>query len=465
VYSRVATWSCLALLVFATNAFAQGRPGLTKPPAEKGSEFSGLVDGRLGYGLLDEDQFISVNVGTALSFGKLGVGIQVPLRFRMVDNDPKNDSVLRKEDWDEVSDWTRVLRYVEWGKPADPVYVRLGVLSGSSLGHGTIVDRYYNVIDADHYQTGLQLHVDMDVAGGQLLLDNLIDPNIVGARGFVRPFRFVEMAKILNGISVGVSLVIDGAAPRRHLVEDRTDDRLILTGDGEVKSTTETVTIIGLDLDWQLLSTDVVALTPYMDFNVLGPTQGTGFHTGILSTFQLGSAVQLGTRFEYRVMTADYAPSYVNSWYEVERVHFLDGKTKIGYFLDKDKADEDEAQHGFVAQADLTFMKAFTVSAAYEDYQGPDNANLLIRLGLPWIAGVQFNAYYAKRNMNGFDEAFDLDKALAVAEVKYKAYGPLFVYMMYSREWRVNKDENSTEYGKYETINDVDGGVGVEFAF
>ena len=102
----------LGVLFASTVSFAQERPGLSKPALEKGAEVGGLVDGRLGYGLIDNDHFLSINVGTALSWGKLGIGVQVPLRFRVVDNDPENEGVLRKEEWDEVSDWTRVLRYV-----------------------------------------------------------------------------------------------------------------------------------------------------------------------------------------------------------------------------------------------------------------------------------------------------------------------------------------------------------------
>lgn len=453
------------LFAVTSSSFAQERPGLSKPDQEKGADVGGLVDGRLGYGLIDNDHFLSINVGTALSWGKLGVGIQAPLRFRVVDNDPEDEGVLRKEEWDEVSDWTRVLRYVEWGKPTDWLYVRLGVLSGTSIGHGTIVDRYYNVIDPDHYQTGAQVNLDLDVAGGQLFLDNLIDPNIFAMRGYIRPFKLANVLPILESISVGFTLAVDGVAPNAYITENDVRSTPILTGDGELRTETEAVTLFGFDLDWQVLSTDIVALTPYMDFNILGPTGGTGFHAGLLSSFQLGSAVKLGTRLEYRIITEDYSPSYINSWYEVERVQFLDGKTKIGYFQDKNDNGDEDAQHGFVAQADLGILDAFTITAAYEDYQGPDNANLLIKLGLPWVANLQFNAYYAKRNMNKFSEAFDLDSALAVAEVKYKVYGPVFAYMMYSREWRLNKDESSKDFGTYETINDMDGGVGVEFNF
>ncbi|HIA02055.1 MAG TPA: hypothetical protein EYN66_09115 [Myxococcales bacterium] len=424
--------------------------GLSAKEAPKGSGVSGLVGARMGWGLVDNDQFLSLNIGTALRWGKLGIGIQAPLRFRVVDKDPQNDGSLRKEDWDEVSDWTRVLRYVEWGTPKDPIYTRVGVLEGTTIGHGTIVNQYYNVIDADHYQTGVQLHVDLDIAGGQFFVDNMIDPELFGVRGFVRPFQFFKVAPLFKRIGVGLTVVIDGAAPKDPKTLNDKDSTRIINDDGDLVTDSNSVAILGLDVDWALISTDSFALTPYVDFNVLGTTGGTGFHAGILTQAQVTAAVKLGGRLEYRAVNEDYAPSYVNSWYEVERVEFLNGKTKIDYFTDKDKAGLEGIKHGFAATLDLNILKAILLSATYEDYQGPDNANLLLKLGLPWIASFKLNAYYAKRNFDSINEAFDLDRGLLIAELKWKFAGPFYVYALYSREWRLNKD-NPNDPDNYDT--------------
>ena len=460
----------------AEAAFAQDEPlkGLA-PPKEAGKGFTGMADGRLGFGFLGEDGFISLNIGTALQFGKLGVGVQVPLRFRVIDGDPKDDGVIRKEDWDEVSDWTRVLRYVEWNDTW--LYARLGVLSGTSLGHGTIVDRYYNVIDADHYQTGVNVRLDLDVAGGEVMLDNLIDPNILGLRGFIRPFQLFSAPDITKKIAFGVSLVSDFKAPKDpRTTSDKQPVRLI-NDDGELEATTSNVFLLGFDLEWQVLTTSVVAMTPYMDLNILGQTGGVGYHLGLLTTFKLGSSVTLGTRAEYRALNQDYSPSWVNSWYEVERVDYLPEPfpdkdhgdvplTKVGYFKRMDETGHDSVKHGFHVSADLNLFDTFTISALYEDYQGADNGNLMVRLLMPWISGFKFDMYFAKRNFdNPFEDFFD--KAMAVASFKYRFWGPVFAYAIYSREWRLRGEEetDTTLRGTYETINDFDAGVGAEFSF
>lgn len=471
----IAVTMTLALLV---PPVAQGQeekppPGLSKKDAPKNDDwkFGGMVDGRLGFGMIEEDWFLSVNVGTAFQWGKLGLGVQVPLRFRVIDKDPEDDGVIREEDWDEVSDWTRVVRYISWGKPKDWIYARIGVLSGTTLGHGTLVDRYYNVIDADHYQTGIQFHLDMEYAGGTFFLDNLIDPELFGVRGYVRPLKWIDTHKIFQKLVVGTTLVMDAVAPLSPILDANQKFRTI-NDDGDLEVTSSQMVLFGFDIGWEVLSTSWVALEPYMDVNVLGQTGGAGFHLGLLSTFDIAGAVTIGTRVEYRAMDADYAPSYVNSFYEIERNDFLGGEPKLNYFLGIDERGEDSTVHGWHVSMDINILKAVTISALLEDYQGPDNANLLIRLLLPYIAGVKLNVYYAKRNFDSASEAFDLDRGLLVAEAKYKFWGPMFAFARYSREWKINKDEaertgdpKTSKYGRYETINDFDFGIGAEFTF
>ena len=182
---------------------------------------SGLMDGKFGFGQVNEDFFVTINVGTALRWGSLGLGIQAPLRIRVADNDPKNDSTIRKEDWDEVSDWTRVLRYLEWGSRSnpDPIYARLGELSGITLGHGTIVDRYYNVIDADHYQTGVLVKANLGVAETSVFMDNLVDTEILGIRGTIQPLSFFGFGDFFDRFTVGLTLVGDFVAPREAKID------------------------------------------------------------------------------------------------------------------------------------------------------------------------------------------------------------------------------------------------------
>lgn len=428
-------------------------PREMSPPVEA---FTASVFGRLGFGQLDEDYFLTVAPGTVLRFDRFGIGVHVPLRFRVVDQAPLQDGVLRDEDWDEASDFTRILRFAEYGRRGDPFYARLGELVGVTLGHGTVVDRYYNTVDIDHYQTGLEVHVDAWHGGGQVMLDNLIDPNILALRGFVRPLAFLDVPAIFQRFVFGVTYASDYQAPSR--IRANADGTARVTGDVELAVDTEVVTVYGFDLGWEVLRHEVVDITPYFDVNFLD-RMGAGVHLGVLTNFRLPSDTFLFTRLEYRYLTNQYSAAYFNSLYEIERFRFRGGVPKLGYLLDGGEGSE---RHGFYGELTLLLFRLVTVTVTYEDYDGPNNSSLTALLRLPWLGPVLVQAFYAKRNFGGAEQIFDLDGALLVTEARVRILDFLYVFGEYAREWHlVDVDGNA----RYETVNDWSVGVGASFDF
>ena len=426
--------------------------------------FSVMLDTRLGFGMIDEDFFLTVNLGAVFRWWKLGVAVQAPLRFRIVDQDPKTDGVFRREDWDEPSDWTRVVRFIEWGAPGEEVYARLGVLTGTTFGHGTLVDRYFNVIDADHFQTGVQVDLDFGVAGGQTFFDNLLDPQIWGLRGFIRPFHLWDDAPDLaKRVTLGVNFVGDFLAPLRARL-DGANNRIV-DEQNNLAVEHEPAILVGFDLGWETQPAEWIAITPFTDLNVLTNTGGLAYHLGIMGMFNIVDVVKLGFRVEYRAISGDMMPGYVNSWYELERVDYQNNTPTLGFLKQADSRGEDGIRHGWHASMQMTILEAFTIVGIFEDFQGPNNSNLMLQLMLPYIAGVRLSAYYAKRNFDNAKEAFDLDRGMLVAELKWKFWGPMYAWAQYSREWRLERDRASADYGQYHTINDWDLGIGAEFTF
>lgn len=447
----------LLVVLVALPARAADGPAAAAPPAvDSASEgLKASIFGRVGFGQIDEDFFLSVAPGTVLRFGDFGFGIEVPLRFRVVDESPLQSGVLRDEDWDEVSDFTKILRFFEYRRPSDPIYVRVGELVDVTLGHGTIVDHYYNTVDIDHYQTGVTGHYDTTYGGGELLLDNLVDPNILALRGYVRPLSFFDLAPIFRKLVVGLTYASDYQAPSKLRLD--ADGIAQVTGDGELDASTEVVSVYGLDLGWEVLRLDWIDLTPYFDLNFLDAL-GTGVHVGVLTNFRLPAETTLFTRFEYRYLTQRYAAGYFNSLYEIERFRYRSTQPKIRYLEDLRDGD---GWHGFYGELTLLLLNQITISAIYEDYQGSGNSNLAIRLRLPWLGPVLFQAYYAKRNFGSFEDIFELDGALLVAEARVKLLSFLYVYAEYARQWHlVGKDAPT-----YETVNDWDVGIGAAWEF
>lgn len=458
----VALPALLTLLAWPFCVVGQ-EPG-SLPPLEQANSVTSSMGGQAGFGQLGEDFFVTMAIGTELNFAPVSLGLQLPLRIRAIDNDPKSDNWYRDEDWDEFSDWTRILRFVQYGQPADMVYVRVGELAAAVLGHGTIVNRYYNNVDIDHYHTGLASNLNFDTWGAQILVNDLLAWNLVGMRGYVKPLAMLvaDPHPILGSIRTGVSFVSDFAAPWQLKLDAGMRPRL--DGDNNLLFDARSAWLLGLDVDIELFASETAAITPYMDLNFL-KDMGVGWHLGILAGLKALSS-EFSLRLEYRVLGSNYLPGYFNSLYELEKMAFLplpvEGTVpKLRYVAEADL----EARQGVYGEVYLNILGMFGVGGAYEDYQGPDNASVMLRADLPKISGVQVAAYYTRGSFDGLGELFSLDRAMAVAQATWEVSPPFYLFGLWSIQWRLNSDPNSPNWGEYDSQSAFNAGAGVSFNF
>ncbi|MGZ3460335.1 MAG: hypothetical protein ACXU86_17750 [Archangium sp.] len=108
-----------------------------------GMDVFGVVDPRLG-----------VNGGEDFEF-QLGA----PLRLRLLDQEPAQRAQdyggrLRRQDWDERSDFGQVLHDLRLGRDDGPFQLRAGGFSTYSLGAGWLVNRYHNRLSPDYHPAG-----------------------------------------------------------------------------------------------------------------------------------------------------------------------------------------------------------------------------------------------------------------------------------------------------------------------
>lgn len=421
--------------------------------------FEGQFDGGLGFGGIAEDWFVKVAVGAAFQFDKIGFGVQVPLNFRAIDYEPEQDSVIREEDWDEVGDFFKILRYFQYGFPNEPYYVRVGELAGVSIGHGTVVSSYYNVVDINHYKMGIRSTIDVGYGGVEVMIDHVAPPNILAIRPFVRPFTFFKTADIFKKVTTGITVAADFDAPTALEVD--ANGVPVLENAGPVRADSEPVVIWGWDIDWQVFANEWVAVIPFFDVMVL-EDEGAGTHLGTFVNFTLPADIHIDTRIEWRFASEGYQPMYISPIYEIERWRFIQGPKIADVRAGLAGADRD--RHGMLADLAFRVDKWVTVAATYEDYQGPDNANFTARLELPWIANyVQAAAFWTKRNFDDAEDLGSLDDALLVAMLRVKVYDPIYLWGEYSRQWHV--DETGGDRGEYETVDNFGGGVGVDVRF
>ena len=439
-----------------------------------------MLSAEAGVGPVAEDVFL--NLTPRLTFIKplpaplcegggtcsalLHAALQVPLRLRLADRAPEQSTLLREEDWLELSDYLRIIRRLEYGTLNDPLYVRLGELGGASLGNGTIIGGYYNVITTDHYRLGLRAHLDLKRAGVELLANNLASPNLLGVRAHARPSTFFENApRALDRLQLGATLVTDLRAPTDL---ERNPDGSALAGptrEPRVESSQPT-TLLGLDLRANLIERARLSLTPYLDLNA-HPGLGSGLHAGLLWRQNIADPVEISARLEYRRLSGRYLPEYIDPLYEVSRFQSLSPTEPglAGPKLRVARSTPPTTRHGAQAWVQARLAGILTLSAAYEDAQGPGNAALRARAALQLAGRLQLGAFYYKAHLDGpatesiTEGIVDRDGALTVAEGRLGLWGPLYAHAQYGGLWQLRDD------GVFETVRLWNIGLGAGMSF
>lgn len=456
--------SVVIIVVCCLSSLALGQEDSTEPTPGVGSlteadEFESALDLGLGFSSIAEDYFIDFNLGFSFGVSKFEVGLLLPLRFRIIDEDPEDESLVRGEDWDEVSDWLRIIHYVQYGQRNETYYARAGELAGVVLGHGTIVDNYNNVVDINHFQWGINGAVNLLYGGVEVLLDNIVSAEVMGMRTYVRPYSFVDPESFWTRFAIGVSFVGDRDAPDRLLLADSgvyifdSEENLVVDERGKVG-------VLGVDVEMQVFTNELVSITPYTDVNfLLG--HGNGVHIGTLTNFSFSDALALNTRFEFRVLGEGYYPSYFDALYEVERYLFmpLDPTGQRRPKLQVLASAPPEGAIGWLGEGTFGIMDMIYLSLGYENYKGPDNSSFYTRLSLRDVGPVTLGAYYVNQNFDGIEELFDLDDALLVAEARASIAGPFYGILQFSRRFAAQTD------GTYEPVDDWGVGFGVSFGF
>lgn len=469
--NRTAWIALAAVLVLHPAVHAQDPDSIKGAVGAPADSTKGTVGGDMNFGMIDGDLFATVNLGFAMDLGKIGFGVQVPLRLRLHDADPQDQEsagVFRKEDWDEFSDYLKIIRYFRYGRKGELVHVVVGDLPGATVGHGTIVNRYHNNIDLDHYLLGVVADVNTDYGGVETVFNSVAPPTLIGVRGYVRPWSFIDTESYANNLAVGVSVVTDYAAPYELGVFEEGDKYPQVERE-------RAATIVGGDIEFRVLDTSWLTLTPYTDLNGILDA-GMGYHLGLLSVFHVPLiSLDIQTRLEYRYFQGDYIPAYFNSYYEIQKFGYP-FKDESGAFgggeqsLPKrrvlDELGGRGALNGYYAELVFSVLELFTVGASYDDYDGPYNSNLRVYLEVPALEFFQFGAYYYRHSFEGASEAFAFDdKSLFLAEARVPIGAGFHVKGQYWRVWQLDNDPDSETAGEYIPVDDWSLGVGFAYSF
>jgi hypothetical protein len=267
---------------------------------------------------------------------------------------------------------------------------------------------------------------------------------------------------------VGTSLIVDIDAPtlfeRVNVLEDDGMPYAVDEGGNLVPARTEVTGVFGIDNELLLVQNDLVDFIPYFDLNFhLDGSPGT--HLGVITNVRPSETFALYTRAELRWVGEKYLPDYFGSLYEVERDAFFGwggaGEPKLSVLRDQERGSV------FGAYGELTFdfIGLAQVTGGFEDYQGPDNASVLLRLQLARVGPVALGALYRKNGFDGIDQAFSLADALFVAEARYFLSDWVYLLAQFSGVWRVKDGDRLEEENPYETIDNWFVGAGVAIGF
>jgi len=251
------------------------------------------LDAGMGVTWIGDQIYYAMGFQPDIRVGNLGIGLGIIILFN------SNTGKIRSRDWNSVYDLARIIRYIRYGYDGDPVYSRLGVLDRERIGHGFILNYYNNQIYYDERKIGMSVDLNFRRFGFESITNNLGRLEVVGGRGYVRPFYFFKNS-ILEGIGIGATCVADFDPDSRT----RTDSRVV---------------VWGLDAELSLIESELLRGLLYADYAKIenhGSGQCVGFRTEFNGPFDF---LRLTISVERRLLGREFLPSYFGPFYEILR--------------------------------------------------------------------------------------------------------------------------------------------------
>lgn len=190
----------VAAQVAETPTVQEQPPAETPEPQAKESKQKPYGMG-LGLGSVTIDNKIYNQIALRPEFrlGKLGVALDIAIYMDEQGN-------IRKEEWDEFSDYLDKLYYVRWAQPGDPFFAKLGAMDNVTLGYGILMSGYSNTTEYPQVRkVGIHTGMQFNKLGWEAFMANakeITGPGLMAGRVTYRPLKKIPL-------TVGGTVVAD----------------------------------------------------------------------------------------------------------------------------------------------------------------------------------------------------------------------------------------------------------------
>lgn len=445
----------LVIIVFIQFGYAQDE-------FESAFEKENTIAANLGLTTIGEQVFVGFRVQPEFSFGKFGIGLDVPLLYGI------ESGALRTEEFDTGAGILRMIRYFRYGrKKKDNIYVRMGDMTGEQLGFGAIVGNYSNAISFERRKTGISLDLlfkkklgveaiysDLNFDGSQKLL---------AIRPYYKPLTEIGIP-ILRTLEIGLSYVSD-KDKYEEVTEKAITSNTTFTRDGN--------NAFGVDVGVTLIKNILLKLTWDAQYAHLAENKalkkdislhpnnysveasygdGSGYATGVEAQVRfIANVFHLNARLERQWYGKNYIPQFYNFAYEINK------DARLLELIDVKKA---EGIYGRLGTEILGLVKVEGELLLPDDLEESNRGAIVgINLQTKEIANFKARGKYIKGQLTDLDDAFKFDsRSLANILVTYRLNNFMEVGVDY--QWTYAEKEDGT----FGAVNQIRPYVGVNIS-
>ncbi|WP_299013883.1 hypothetical protein [uncultured Polaribacter sp.] len=410
----------ITLLLFITIAsiqFLQAQDDPIESAFKSAFDGNNAFNANIGLTNIDGQNFFGMRIQPEFSFGKFGLGLDIPILFDL------ESGQIRKEEFEQGAGALRMIRFLRYGnKNTDPVYVKIGDLTGERLGFGSLIGNYTNATSFERRKVGASasllikkvfgleaIYSDLNFSGATKML---------GLRPFIKPFGSTDIP-IIKTMEIGASFVTDSDDFQEEGVDEIT-----------TRYSADGVSANSFDLGMSLLRTSLLNLrvdaqytkiskidllaadNPLADYDA-----GTGFAVGVETDFRfLANTIFMNARIERQWYGDNYLPQLFNFAYEINK------DARLRELLTATSAQ------GIFGTLSAEILKTVKIGGSLlipddlnED--DPESRGAIVSLDLETKQIGRFKARgtYLKAGLNNLSDAFSLDeRSLANLIVTYK---------------------------------------------